>query len=239
MTALFILAIAGAAFMATMAGGLLALRLEKRLPLVLAFSAGAVLGVAFFDLLPEALAAGRGFHGTPTLLAMAAAGFLFYALLDRVMAGHDRDGQANPARGLIGAASFSAHSVLDGLAMGVAFQTNHAMGIVVAAAVLAHDFADGLNTVNVVARHGGSRRHAMAWLTVDALAPVIGAGLSLLIAPRQDVLGLALALFFGVFLYIGVAGLVLHGHRAWARPATAIASLLGAGFLCLVTTLVR
>lgn len=239
MTALFILAIAGAAFVATMAGGLLALRLKAHLPLVLAFSAGAVLGVALFDLAPEAVAAGADRYGLPVLLAVAAGGFLLYALLDRVMAGHDRDGAANPARGVIGAASFSAHSVLDGLAMGVAFQTNHAMGIVVAAAVLAHDFADGLNTVNVVARHGGSRSRAIGWLTVDALAPVIGAALSLMIAPQEGVLALLLALFFGVFLFIGASGLMLHGHRAWARPGTAIASLLGAGFLYLVTTLVR
>ena len=41
-----------------------------------------------------------------------------------MVARHDCEGQVNPARGMIGAASFSAHSVLDGFAMGVAFQAN-------------------------------------------------------------------------------------------------------------------
>ena len=44
-----------AMFIATMFGGVFALRLRDNLHLVLGFSAGAVIGVAFFDLLPEAL----------------------------------------------------------------------------------------------------------------------------------------------------------------------------------------
>ncbi len=53
-------AIACAAFATTFAGGLFALRLEDRLHLVLGFSAGAVVGVAFFDLLPEDILAMTG-----------------------------------------------------------------------------------------------------------------------------------------------------------------------------------
>ena len=64
MTAVLILAIALTACAATMIGGLLALKLSSKLPLVMGFSAGAVIGVAFFDLAPEALEAGKGLnHG--------------------------------------------------------------------------------------------------------------------------------------------------------------------------------
>jgi ZIP family zinc transporter len=60
MTALLVLLIAFGAMTATMTGGVLALRLAGKLPLVMGFSAGAVIGVAFFDLAPEALEAGQG-----------------------------------------------------------------------------------------------------------------------------------------------------------------------------------
>jgi ZIP family zinc transporter len=239
MTALLVLLIALGAMTATMTGGVLALKLAGRLPLVMAFSAGAVIGVAFFDLAPEALEAGRGLYEPRTLLALAAFGFFFYTVLDRLVARHDCEGQANPTRGLIGAASFSAHSVLDGFAMGVAFQANREIGLIVAAAVLAHDFADGLNTVNVVMKNGGDRGFALRWLAVDAGAPVLGAALSLLITPSTGLLSILLAVFCGFFLHIGASGLLPESHRAYPRPATTVATLLGAAFLYAVTALVR
>jgi ZIP family zinc transporter len=231
MTQVLILALSLGALAATMTGGLLALKLAGKLPLVMGFSAGAVIGVAFFDLAPEALEAGRGLYEPRELLAIAALGFFFYTVLDRLVARHDCEGQANPARGLLGAASFSAHSVLDGFALGVAFQTNAQIGIVVAVAVLAHDFADGLNTVNVVMKNGGTRGFALKWLAMDAVAPVIGAGASLLLTPRAGLLSILLALFCGFFLHIGASGLLPESHRAYPRPPTTFATLLGAGFL--------
>ena len=108
-----------------------------------------------------------------------------------------------------------------------------------ATAVLAHDFADGLNTVNVVTKNGGSRNFAMRWLAVDAVAPVVGAGLSLLVAASAGTLALQLALFCGFFLHIGASGLLPESHRAYPRPSTTLATLAGAGFLYAVTALVR
>src|SRR5438105_15136133 len=113
MTSLIVILIALGAMTATMTGGVLALKLEGKLPLVMGFSAGAVIGVAFFDLAPEALEAGSGLYAPRTLLALAALGFFFYTVLDRLVARHDCEGQANPASGLMGAASLSAHRVLD------------------------------------------------------------------------------------------------------------------------------
>jgi len=124
MTALIVMLIALAACAATMTGGVLALKLANKLSLVMGFSAGAVIGVAFFDLAPEALEVGKGLYEPRILLAVSALGFFLYTVLDRLVARHDCEGQANPARGLIGAASFSAHSVLDGFAMGIAFQAS-------------------------------------------------------------------------------------------------------------------
>jgi zinc transporter ZupT len=237
MTALIVMLIASGACTATMTGGLLSLKLGGKLPLVMGFSAGAVIGVAFFDLAPEALDAGKGLYEPRTLLAIAALGFFFYALLDRLVARHDCEDQVNPARGLVGATSFSAHSVMDGLAMGIAFQASRQIGLIVAAAVLAHDFADGLNTVNVVMKNGGSRGFALRWLAVDALAPVAGAALSLVLVPNPHLLPVLLALFCGFFLHIGTNGLL--PERANPRPSTTAATLLGALFLYAVTAIAR
>ncbi len=70
-----------AAGAATLLGGALALRLERRVHLILGFSAGAVVGVALFDLLPEALSLGGTVHGPRVLLLIVAAGFAGYLVL--------------------------------------------------------------------------------------------------------------------------------------------------------------
>lgn len=228
-----VMPIAFATLLATMAGGLFALNLGGRLPVILGFSAGAVLGVAFFDLLPESLALGGKMR---TVLAVAAAGFFLYALLDRALALHDHGKPLhlkgdNPQRGWIAAASFSAHSLLDGLALGLAFQAGAGAGLVVAAGVLAHDFSDGINTVNLICKNGGTRASALKWLWADAIAPVIGAGLSLFITLPHGVLSLVLAMFAGFFLYIGAGDLLPQAAKVKPRWLTMAAMLLGAGVI--------
>jgi zinc transporter ZupT len=229
-----VMPIAVGAFLATMAGGLFAISLRDRLHLVLGFSAGAVVGVSFFDLLPEALEAGQMWGGRNILL-FCALGFFLYTLIDRLVLLHDHGDHDSNSRGWIGAGSFSAHSLLDGFAIGIAFQASRAIGIMVAIAVLVHDFSDGLNTVNVVVKNGGNRRLALRWLALDAFAPVLGAAISLLIALPQAGLALILAVFAGFFLYIGASDLLPESHHAHPRLLTTISTLLGAATLLFAT----
>jgi len=250
---MLIVAIAGAAFCATYAGGLFALRLKDRLHLVLGFSAGAVVGVAFFDLIPESIALGQKFHSPATLLACTAIGFLLYLVLDRMHfflghghggheghEGHDHDSATpHPAhRGSFGAASLSAHSLLDGIAIGIAFQASASVGAVVTMAVLAHDFSDGINTTNIVLKNGGSRQQALRWLLADALAPAAGIGDTYLFAIPQGALGIALALFGGLFLYIGASDLIPESHHAHPKLLTTAMTLLGAAVIYAAVALV-
>jgi zinc transporter ZupT len=235
---LLILPIAAATCVATMIGGWVGISLRDRLHLVLAFSAGAVIGVAFFDLLPEAveLGASAGPHalvGPRAILAMAGLGFLLYLLLDRSLPSHadTTAGRRDLRRAWAAAGSFAIHSFLDGFAIGVGFQASRAVGIAVAVAVLAHDFSDGLNTVSVVLRNGGERRSAFRWLIVDAVAPVVGALTSMALTIPAQGLAIVLALFSGFFLYVGGSDLLPESHHAHPRLLTTFATVAGA--LCL------
>ena len=210
-----------------MAGGLLALKLRDKLHLILGFSAGAVIGVAFFDLLPEAIDVGQKFHSPTTILAWTAVGFLFYLALDRLISFH---GDA-VHRGGFTAAVLCIHSALDGVAVGLAFQTSRVVGIVVAIAVLAHDFSDGINTMNVVLKNRGTRSEAFKWLLLDAAAPVIGIAATAFFQLPGDGFGIALALFGGFFLYIGASDLIPESYHAHPKFLTTAMTLCGAAVL--------
>lgn len=220
------------AFVSTLLGGLFALRLRDKLHIILGFSAGAIIGVAFFDLLPEALELAGGSFEASSILAITALGFLLYLGLDRVVLlhGHD-DEHAHAKRGLFGALSLSTHSLLDGIGIGLAFQVSGPVGVVIAAAVLTHDFSDGINTVNMIIKNGGGRAKAMRWLVIDALAPVAGIILGTLFTVSDTTLGLLLALFGGFFLYIGASDLIPESHHEHPTIWTTVMTILGAATL--------
>ncbi|HTX48279.1 MAG TPA: hypothetical protein VME40_02705 [Caulobacteraceae bacterium] len=216
------LAIGIATGLATLFGGALALRFRDRIPLILGFSAGAVVGVSLFDLTPEALELGARIAPQITVLGVIGAGFCGYMLLERTLQSLARRGG-----GHLGPASLTLHSLLDGLGVGLAYQVSPAVGIVVAVAVLAHDTSDGVNTVTLSLSGGGGPRRARGWLIADAVAPLLGIGLTRLFTVAEGPLGLIMALFAGFFLYIGAAGLTPASQRALPRLWTSVATLAG------------
>jgi len=76
------------AFIFTFLGGLFALRFKDKLHLIIGFSAGAILGVAFFDLIPEAIELAGDSFEVDKIVSLVAVGFLIYMLVDRFVISH-------------------------------------------------------------------------------------------------------------------------------------------------------
>jgi len=231
------LLLSGAAVVATMLGGSVALLHRGRLHLILGFSAGAVLGVALFDLLPESFELAGENYASGTVALFIGVGFFLFMFLNRVMLLHP-DGathrsRVHDRRGALGASSLSLHSFLDGIGIGLAFQVSAKVGAVVAAAVLAHDFSDGVNTVSVILRNQGQRLRAFSWLLLDAAAPLAGVASTYLYSLSQVHLGLVLAVFCGFFLYIGASDLLPESHVRHPRLATGALNISGAALIWL------
>ncbi len=220
--------LAGLTVIATLLGGQIGLRFSDRLQTLLALTGGIVVAIALFDVLPEGI---EGVGDVDQATALVAAGFLAFFLAERLLVLHDRtdavETLSSERVGILGAAGLSAHSFLDGLAIGFAFGVDSATGFLVFTAVIAHDFADGLNTVSYVLRRSGNRRTAVKWLTIDALAPLLGAIIGSQVAISDQTLGYVLCVYCGIFLYIGATDLLpeAHAQGSWARVA-----LTAAGF---------
>jgi zinc transporter ZupT len=220
-------------------GGIAAFRLRDRLHLLLGFSSGAVIGVALFDMLPEVFAMDGGASHMP----LAAIGFLVFFGLERYTAmrrasQHARSITSHERElGVLSAGGLCLHSFLDGIVIGVGFQTSAALGLLIAMGIIAHDLSDGLNTVTIVLAHGNSRRRALFCLAVDMLAPVLGAAATLLVK-LDGLLPLVLAFFAGSFLYIGASDL-LPEAKEHDSPLVGVATAAGMLAIFLTTRLLR
>jgi zinc transporter ZupT len=221
-------------------GGIAAIRLRDRLHLLLGFSSGAVLAVALFDMLPEVFSFARGASYMP----LVALGFLAFFGLERYTALHRAREHLHAVAaheqelGATAAAGLAMHSFLDGVAIGIGFQTSADMGLLIALGVIAHDFSDGLNTVTVVLAHQNPLRRAVFWLVADMLTPVLGAAATLLFTLSAGLLPCLLAFFAGSFLYIGASDL-LPEAREHDSPWVGVATCMGMLAIFLITRFLR
>ncbi|WBO21031.1 ZIP family metal transporter [Sphingomonas abietis] len=219
---------------ATLIGGTLALRYHRRLGVILGLAAGMVIGVALFDLLPEALALTGTRFADGSVLTMTGLALIAYMFVDRLAGG--ATSLSGRLRAHLAPASLTLHSFIDGTGIGLAFQLSPAAGVLVATAVIAHDLADGVNAVSL-ALATGDRASARRWLALNAAAPIAGVLAGSAVPVSAPILGMTLATFAGVFLYIGASQLLPRSHALRPAPSTSLASLAGALFMLVAVRL--
>jgi ZIP family zinc transporter len=223
----------------TLLGGFVALRFHRQLTTLIALTGGVVIGVALFDVLPEAI---DTVGNSSRVTALVGAGFLLFFFAERLLVLHHRDepeqARAHDQVGALGAAGLSLHSFIDGFGIGLAFGVNTTTGLLVFVAVLSHDFADGLNTVSFILSQSNDRRKALTWLAVDSLAPLLGAIVGASISISAYGLGHVLALYAGFFLFMGATDLLPEAHQ---HPSRLRVALTGVGFaaIYIVATVAR
>lgn len=233
-------------FASTLVGGAIALRAADRQHLLLGLSAGVMLGLVAFDLLPQVfrLSANQA-SAVPTGALAFAVGFIALHALERWMALHPAHegeygahaGHQEQRVGLTAALALAAHSFVDGVAIGLAFQVSAAVGVAVGVAVVAHRFTDGLTTVSVMLAHRNRRRQAVAMVTATAVAPLLGAGLTTVVTVPDSALGIVLGFFAGFVLYLATADILPEAHARHPSHLTLVATLVGVAVMYAVVAL--
>ncbi len=238
------LAFAFASALSALIGGMFALRRQDKLHLILGFTAGVLLGLIAFDLLPEVfeLAGGTRLFGVPAAMVAFAGGFLTLHLVERTVAlhtdhEHEYGDHHHPNVGLASAVALATHSFLDGLAIGLAFQASQAIGIAVAIAVVGHRFSDGLNTVALMTSHSNSRRRTLTMLGIVSVAPLLGALATAFVTVPDKVLGLYLGFFAGFILYLATADILPEAHTRHPSRLTLVFTFGGVGLMWMVVGL--
>jgi len=234
-------ALAATTFFSTALGGLFALRNKDSLHRILGFTAGVLLGVVAFDLLPEIMSLVQSTK-IDSIIPMVAlvVGFLTFHVIEKLTLIHAAHEEAEyehrlPQIGLVSALALSAHSFFDGIGIGLAFQVNTTVGFAVAAAVIAHDFSDGLNTVTLMLINRNTTAKTVALLLLDATTPLLGAASTLFFHLSDQNLLIYLGFFVGFLLYIGASDILPEAHSHHSSRLTMLLTISGTAFIFLVT----
>lgn len=228
----------------TFTGGIVAIKNKERLHYILGLTAGVILGLIAFDILPEIfkLVNSTGIDATKPMIALVA-GFLIFHILEKTLLLHhahetEYGEHRHPQVGMFSALALAGHSFLDGVGIGLGFQVNNTVGIAVAIAVIGHDFADGLNTVSLMINHKNSVKRAFKFLIIDALAPLLGVLSTLLFTLSDAQLVIYLGFFAGFLLYIGASDILPQAHEKHSSKITIGLTVAGAVLMFIITRLV-
>lgn len=225
-----------------LAGGLLLLWKEKLARRVshflVSFGAGALMGIVFFDLLPEALAE----VGTPMLTTVFAGFVLFYVIEKSISWYHCHHHEAviNVPRSLIVFGDFI-HNMIDGALIAVTFLIDARLGLIVALGVLLHELPQEVGDFGILLHSGLSRARVIWYNLLSSAGALVGGILVMIfgtaIAPFWQIL---IALVAGNFLYIAAVDLIpsTHHHENTSRHREALhvaVFILGAAIMWIVS----
>lgn len=230
-----------ATFISTLIGGIVGIKQRRFVHQLLGFTAGVILGVVAFDVLPETfqIIHKTNLDTTPVMIALVI-GFLLFHISEKYLLlhhAHEKEygSHRHPSVGVLSALALSGHSFLDGVGIGLGFQVNATVGVAVAIAVIGHDFADGLNTVSLMLNNKNTVRRSIKFLVLDALAPVLGVLSTFLFHLSEPQLVLYLGFFAGFLLYIGASDILPQAHERESSKVTLLLTVLGTVFIFVVT----
>jgi zinc and cadmium transporter len=261
----------GAILLGALAGGALPLFASiRRSDLLLSFSAGVMLGAAFFHMLPEAVE-----RGGRAVVPFVVVGFLVLYLLERFVlvhvcaepgpnrrlstAGaplphhpdeheHDHGAHADPdgtgcdvhTLGVAAWIGMSAHTIVDGFALGAA-SISPELGALVFLAILAHKVPNSFSLSAILLSEGYSRGRAVAMNAAFALMVPVGAGLYVFLRELVHVerfTALALAASAGTFLHLSLSDILPDLHRRgtsrWRLSASLVAGVAAMALLTML-----
>ncbi|MCF7866460.1 ZIP family metal transporter [Candidatus Woesearchaeota archaeon] len=190
--------------------------LKKFLHYFISFAAGALLSVAFFDLIPESLEVFEqmGIHEGPVFILV---GILLFFLIERFIHWH-HCGKDHCDRKPVGSLSLigdAVHNFIDGLLIAGAFLLNSATGIATTISVLLHEIPQEIGDFSVLLHAGYSKKKALLYNFFIALFAVAGGLVGYFtLSSFENIIPYVVSITAGGFIYIALSDILpdLHKH---------------------------
>ncbi|MEK7642877.1 MAG: ZIP family metal transporter [Patescibacteria group bacterium] len=195
----------------------------------ISFAVGALLGVVFFDVLPESLE----LIDTRSSLSWVLGGFLLFFVLEKLIFWYhaheheetDDHVDAAPYLVIFGDAI---HNFIDGVAIALSFQASIELGTLATLAILAHEIPQEVSDYVILLHGGFSKKKALIANVGVSVTTLMGALLGMKLASFDGVLGYLLAVVAGNFLYLAASDLIPelhHRHKSSAIVQVALVFL--------------
>jgi zinc and cadmium transporter len=192
-------------------------RSKKLIPLLVAMSAGAMLGDVFFHLLPGLLEdPQRPFD--PNLFIWVIVGIVLFYLLETVLHWHHHhdveDNQHSHHIGKLVLISDSLHNFFDGIGIAVAFAINPTVGIATTVAFMFHELPQEFGDYAIFISSGWSRVKALTINFLSGLTAVLGAIIGTYAVKSWDNISTPITLLTaGSLIYISLVDLIPESNK--------------------------
>jgi len=185
--------------------------LEKILFILIAFAAGAMLGNAFFHIMPEALESMEPLMFSILLMT----GFALFFVLEKGLywhhchktGKHEEHGHKKNF-GILNLIGDGVHNLLDGVLIAVGYIVSIPVGIATTIAVITHEVPQEIGDFGILIYSGFSRKKALLLNFLSALFAVVGAVLGWFILKDAEFVEILLPIVAGSFLYIAASDLI-------------------------------
>ncbi len=186
---------------------------------LVSFAVGALLGVAFLEILPQLL---RGAVHSPAVLGATLFGILGFFVLEKLFVWrHHHGGQggsehdahevnARPRGAALILIGSVVHSLFDGFFIAVTYMAAPRLGVLSAFALFVHEFAQQLGDAATQSSAGTRLRHALLICGATVAGALLGYRL---IVDWPGALALALGGAMASMLYVAMADLIPSLHR--------------------------
>jgi len=189
-------------------------KLNKILIYLVSFSAGSMIGAAFFHMLPEVIEVSGQ---TLTVFVFVLVGFSLFFILERILRWHhchDTDCQTHEHLGWLNLIGDGVHNLVDGMVIFASFAGGPALGIPVTMSIILHEVPQELGDFGVLLYSGFSRRRALVYNFLSAGVAIIGVLIAYLLYSFNDLVSLFLLPFAaGGFIYIAASDLIPEIHK--------------------------
>jgi zinc and cadmium transporter len=189
--------------------------IQRIIFLLLSLSTGALLGGAFFHLLPESL---DNFNQPLRVFEYTLAGLAIFFVVERILRWHhchDVDCKIHPRHlGYLNLVGDGVHNLLDGIIIISAFSTGPVLGLPVLISIALHEIPQEIGDYGVLLYAGFTRKRALFYNFLSALTAILGVMLGyFLLSYVAHVNNFLLPFAAGGFIYIAASDLIPELHK--------------------------